>query len=160
MIRIGLAGPQDGDAVAGLYAEAGYGAGVQPDDTVIVATIEAMLVGVVRLCPEEGVVVLRGMQVRAEYQRQGIGARMLAACLPHLIGMEAFCLPYSHLERFYAAAGFVRAQDASLPAFLAQRLGAYRARGQDVIAMRGQAVDVGWTGPREAASPSARSNTR
>lgn len=136
MIRIGLAGPQDGDAVAGLYAEAGYGAGLQPDDTVIVARSEALLVGVVRLCPEEGVMVLRGMQVRAEYQRQGIGARMLAACLPHLAEVETFCLPYAHLEGFYAAAGFARAENAALPDILAQRLAAYRIRGQDVIAMR------------------------
>ena len=136
LIRIEMAGSQDGEAIAALYAEAGYGAAVQADDTVIVARNEAMLVGVLRLCPEEGVMVLRGMQVRLEYQRQGVGARMLAACLPHLAGTEAFCLPYAHLDGFYAAAGFARAENPALPGFLARRLDAYRARGQDVIAMR------------------------
>ncbi|MGG7604173.1 GNAT family N-acetyltransferase [Massilia sp. BKSP1R2A-1] len=130
------AGPQDRDAIAGLYAEAGYGAALGADDTVIVAKAGATLAGVVRLCAEEGVTVLRGMQVRAACQGQGIGARLLAACVPHMAKNATFCLPYTHLEHFYAAAGFARVHGAALPAILNQRLAAYRERGQDVIAMR------------------------
>ncbi len=135
-VAILAAGPQDCEAIAGLYREAGYGASVQADDTVIVAKAGAVLVGVVRLCPEEGVTVLRGMQVRTSFQGQGIGMRLLDACAPHLAKTEAFCLPYSHLERFYAAAGFARVHGGGLPGFLGQRLAAYRERGQAVIAMR------------------------
>ncbi len=133
---IHAAGPQDRDAIADLYREAGYGASVGADDTVIVAKAGAVLVGVVRLCPEEGVLVLRGMQVRTSFQGQGIGRRLLDACVPHMTKTEAYCLPYSHLERFYAAAGFARVHGGGLPGFLADRLAAYRERAQDVMAMR------------------------
>ena len=70
------AGPQDREAVATLYAEAGYGAPLGAGDTVIVAKAGAALVGVVRLCFEEGVTVLRGMQVRQAHRGQGIGVRL------------------------------------------------------------------------------------
>lgn len=130
------AGPQDRDAISRLYAEAGYGAAPGTDDTVIVAKLGATLVGVVRLCPEDGVTVLRGMQVSKAYQGQGIGARLLAACAPHMAESETFCLPYTHLENFYATAGFARVHGPGLPGFLANRLAAYRGRGQDVMAMR------------------------
>ena len=102
----------------------------------IVAKLGATLVGVARLCPEEGVTVLRGMQVSKAFQGQGIGARLLAACVPHMAQSDTFCLPYTHLEHFYAAAGFAPINGAGLPGFLAQRLAAYRGRGQDVMAMR------------------------
>lgn len=128
--------PLDAQAIATLYADAGYGAAVGAQDTVLVAKQGAALLGVVRLCLEDGIVVLRGMQVRRECQGQGIGARLLAACEAHMAGTETFCLPYTHLERFYATAGFVRVGAGALPDFLAQRLATYRARGQDVIAMR------------------------
>lgn len=135
-IDILAAAAPDRDAIAPLYAEAGYGAAPGTDDTVIVAKAGATLLGVVRLCPEEGVTVLRGMQVGKANQGQGIGARLLAACLPHMARTDCFCLPYTHLENFYAAAGFVPVHGAGLPGFLAERLAAYRGRGQDVIAMR------------------------
>ncbi|GAB3383053.1 GNAT family N-acetyltransferase [Massilia agri] len=135
-IDILAARPLDRDAIARLYAEAGYGAVPGADDTVIVAKLGATLVGVARLCPEEGVTVLRGMQVSKAFQGQGIGARLLAACVPHMAQSDTFCLPYTHLEHFYAAAGFAPIHGAGLPGFLAQRLAAYRGRGQDVMAMR------------------------
>jgi GNAT superfamily N-acetyltransferase len=126
----------DAQAIATLYADAGYGAAVGAQDTVFVARQGTLLLGVVRLCLEDGVVVLRGLQVRREFQGQGIGARLLAACEAHLGSAETFCLPYTRLERFYGAAGFARVGAGALPDFLARRLAAYRAREQDVIAMR------------------------
>lgn len=135
-IEIAVAAPGELAGVASLYAAAGYGAPVGAADTVIVARLIGRVVGAVRLCPEDGVTVLRGMQVERAFQRQGLGARLLAACLPHLAGREAFCLPYAHLARFYAAAGFETVDAPALPAFLASRLAGYRAGGQDVIAMR------------------------
>lgn len=137
-IEIAVAGSADGASVAQLYAEAGYGAAVDPSDTVVVARLPGTVVGVVRLCPEQGVTVLRGMQIRAPYRRQGLGARLLAACLPQLEQEqeEAFCLPYRHLAGFYGGAGFETVGSAVLPAFLAARMAGYRAAGQDIIAMR------------------------
>ncbi|BDT60294.1 hypothetical protein MasN3_37880 [Massilia varians] len=138
MIEICEASPLDVAGVVELYREAGYGAPVQPGDALIVAKAAGRVVGVVRLCSEEQVTVLRGMQVNQDFQRQGIGSRMLAACRPYLDRQQAFCLPYSHLVDFYSAARFEVVQSAELPDFLAHRLASYLAEGQQVLAMRRQ----------------------
>lgn len=136
MIDICEASRQDRQDVAELYKEAGYGAAVQPGDTVIVAKAAGRVVGAVRLCAEEQVTVLRGMQVKEAFQRQGIGFMLLRACQPYLEQEVAFCLPYTHLVSFYSAADFQVVSGEKLPAFLAQRLASYLAGGQQVLAMR------------------------
>ncbi len=135
-IEVRRAGNQDLEGIEALYAEAGYGGGIGAADTVFVATDAGRTVGVVRLCPEHGVTVLRGMQVDAGWQRRGIGSLLLQACRAQLDQGPAFCLPYVHLDGFYGAAGFEAADAGRLPPFLAARLATYLARGQDVIAMR------------------------
>lgn len=135
-MNIAVASSSDLADIAALYAEAGYGAPVDPADTVLVAKDEAHLIGVVRLCPEHGVTVLRGMQIRSAYQRQGIGAQLVAACRPYLDQHPSYCLPYAHLQPFYGAAGFTLADNADLPDFLAKRLASYLTNGQAVIAMQ------------------------
>ncbi|HEX8785991.1 MAG TPA: GNAT family N-acetyltransferase [Telluria sp.] len=136
MIEIAEASASGRQAVAQLYAQAGYGAPIEAGDRVMVATLEGQLVGAVRLCCEHGVMVLRGMQVRNGFQRLGIGSRLLEACLPWLDRGVVFCLPYAHLTGFYGAAGFEVLGADGLPAFLAQRLDRYLAQGQNVVAMR------------------------
>jgi predicted N-acetyltransferase YhbS len=126
----------DLDRIAAFYRTAGYGGGVSADDITLAATTEGRIVGAVRLCKEAGVTVLRGMQVDAAFQRQGIGRKLLRHCLPHLEGGVAYCLPYAHLAAFYGEAGFVPASPAMLPPFLAERLAGYLRKGQKVIAMR------------------------
>ncbi|NYE60177.1 N-acetylglutamate synthase-like GNAT family acetyltransferase [Duganella sp. 1224] len=135
-MKITHATPSDHAAIAAFYAEAGYGAALDPADMVIIAEENGQLIGAVRLCAEHGVTVLRGMQIRRDHQRQGIGTRLLAACLPHLNQREAYCLPYAHLASFYGTAGFAMVDSAALPDFLAARLASYLAKGQEVIAMR------------------------
>jgi GNAT superfamily N-acetyltransferase len=123
----------DGLAQVGeFYKAAGYGGGVSEDDVTLAAKSGGRMVGVVRLCTEEGVVVLRGMQVAPAFQRQGV----LGRCIPYLEQGVAYCLPYEHLVRFYGQAGFTPAAPEELPAFLARRLAAYIASGQRVLAMR------------------------
>ncbi len=67
--------------------------------------------GIVRLCVEDGVHVLRSMQVREGVQRQGVG-RALLQRFAELLGSrgvtDCWCMPYAHLEGFYGAGGFVR----------------------------------------------------
>lgn len=135
-MKIGIATPSDYEDIAALYAEAGYGAAVDPSDLIIVAKSDRQLEGVVRLCEEHGVTVLRGMQIRSAAQRQGIGAQMLAACRPYLDQRESYCLPYSHLVSFYCVAGFAVVDGAGLPDFLSRRLASYVSEGKDVIVMR------------------------
>ncbi|MFC5547336.1 GNAT family N-acetyltransferase [Massilia aerilata] len=122
--------------VRAFYEEAGYGGGVLDIDRVFAATTDGRIVGVVRLCEEEGVIVLRGMHVAAACQRQGIGRALLARCVPWLERGEAFCLPYARLAGFYGEAGFTPAPPETLPRFLAERLDGYRSKGQGVLAMR------------------------
>ncbi len=45
---IGIAAPSDYEDIAALYAEAGYGAAVDPADLVIAAKLDAQLAGVGR----------------------------------------------------------------------------------------------------------------
>jgi N-acetylglutamate synthase-like GNAT family acetyltransferase len=134
-VKITQAIASDMPAVRGLYAEAGYGAAINPSDIVMVAKFDDQLTGVVRLCTEEGVTVLRGMQIRPMFHRQGIGTQLLRACEPFLDQHISFCLPYTYLLGFYGQAGFNVAEAADLPAFLVQRLSSYTAQGKDILAM-------------------------
>jgi len=136
MFGIGVV-PESGLAqVRAFYGQAGYGGGVSALDTVLAASAGDRVLGAVRLCEEHGVIVLRGMFVAADAQRQGIGLALLAACLPWLDRGESFCLPYDHLVGFYSAAGFEPVPAEMLPPFLHARLTSYLEKGQRVLGMR------------------------
>lgn len=134
-IDIALAGVTELAEVNAFYRQCGYGAVASDAERVFIARAGQQLVGAVRLCVEQGVTVLRGMQVHPDFQRQGIGANLLVACTPFLDERAAFCLPYTHLLSFYARAGFVEIAADALPEFLAARLASYQGRGQQVLAM-------------------------
>src|SRR6266496_5491881 len=109
MSEVTVASTSELPEVAAFYATCGYGGGISQADTVLVSRICGQLVGVVRLCPQEGVVVLRGMQVHPAFRRQGVGSRLLSACIPFLNAGRTFCLDRkstrlnsSHVEISYA----------------------------------------------------------
>jgi GNAT superfamily N-acetyltransferase len=135
MPNISAVAISDYPKVAELYRECGYRGGITAADTAIAAMVGGDVVGAVRLCPEGGVTVLRGMQVRAAFQRQGIGSALLRACVPHLNSGAAYCLPYSHLTAFYGSVGFFVADQAVLPQFLQDRQSGYISSGIKTIAM-------------------------
>ena len=112
-----------------FYADRGYSGGIGPDDAVLLAERTAELVGIVRLVPEQGVTLLRGMQVHPSVQRQGIGKQLLASVADVLGRQACFCIPYAHLVEFYAGIGFVTIPPTNAPAFLRQRLEGYQRRG-------------------------------
>ena len=62
MSEVTVASTSELPEVAAFYATCGYGGGISQADTVLISRICGQLVGVVRLCPQEGIVVLRGMQ--------------------------------------------------------------------------------------------------
>ena len=136
MINISIAPTNQFDDVRSLYARSGYTGGIADNDLVLIATDGGQVVGAVRLCPEGGVTVLRGMQVREGFQRRGIGARLLSACIPFLDKGTAYCLPYTHLVDFYLSAGFTIVGQSELPGFLSHRLASYITEGQNLLAMR------------------------
>ncbi|MGD1920056.1 MAG: GNAT family N-acetyltransferase [Pleurocapsa sp.] len=112
-----------------------YDGGVKQKDRVFLANINNELAGVVRLCPEMNVLVLRGMQVLPEFQGQGIGTKLLKSCNDYLGQQPCYCIPWSHLHSFYGQIGFQIISPAELPDFSAQRLKRYIARNMNVIPM-------------------------
>lgn len=112
------------DEVRKHYEACGYGGGVDDSDRVAIATAE-QLIGSVRICRENGLLVLRRMQVRKEFQRQGIGLAMLKFLKSEMDMVDCYCLPYKHLLNFYGAIGFKEVPKAEAPEFLAMRLDKY-----------------------------------
>lgn len=131
-----LATPAQRLEAQAFYDLCGYaGTEIAPHDRVLLARRGDQLVGIVRLCPENGFCCLRGMQVLPDYRRLGIGSQLLGYLLP-LIGEEpCLSLPFRHLERFYGQIGLQRLALADLPGVLQQRMQAYQTLGIDVIAM-------------------------
>jgi predicted N-acetyltransferase YhbS len=119
-----------------FYETAGYGGGVSGADVTLAARRGGQLVGAVRLCTENGVLVLRGMQVAQAFQGMGIGRALLDHCVRYLDQATAYCLPYDHLARFYGSIGFDVVPPESLPASLATRLAGYLHANRPVLAMR------------------------
>lgn len=128
-------GPERDEAVAFLRRE-GYTSDVSLADHVFVATVGGELAGVVRLSTEHGVLVLRGMRVRSDLQRKGIGSHLLTRLKDAIAGDLCYCIPFGWLLSFYGSIGFEEVAESSAPAFLAERLQRYRQKGLDVVIMR------------------------
>jgi GNAT superfamily N-acetyltransferase len=141
-IEVGLARAEDMSRALDFYAERRYGGGIGPEDVLLVAERNAELIGIVRLTAEEGVVVLRGMQVHPKFQRQGIGKKLLAAVAQELEGRDCFCIPYAHLVGFYRGIGFHVIEPAQAPTFLRLRLECYQNRGdgKEYLIMRREGI--------------------
>jgi N-acetylglutamate synthase-like GNAT family acetyltransferase len=129
LIEVRRATADDTPRVVNFYAERRYGGEIRPEDAMLLAERDGELVGIVRLAAEEGVVVLRGMQVHPRFQRQGIGKRLLATAAQELDGRDCFCIPYAHLVGFYGGIGFHAIEPTKAPAFLRLRLERYQNRG-------------------------------
>jgi GNAT superfamily N-acetyltransferase len=142
LIEVRRAMAEDISRAGNFYAEGGYGGGIRPEDSVLLAEHGGELVGIVRLTAEEGVVVLRGMQVDPRFQRHGIGKRLLATVAQELDGRGCFCIPYAHLVGFYSGIGFRPIEPAKAPTFLRLRLKRYQDRGdgKEYLIMRRQGV--------------------
>ena len=128
MITIRSAEDRDLERVRAFYRASAYAGEVAAADRVVMAEEGNCIVGLVRLVRESGVVVLRGMRVAPDQQRQGIGARMLATVDQVLRTEACYCIAYQHLLAFYGRIGFQELGPAAAPPFLAQRLNDYRAR--------------------------------
>lgn len=127
--------------VAAFYRRCGYAGGISTSDTALAAMTGGRVVAAVRLCRECGVTVLRGMQVLPEFQRQGIGLKLLAACIPWLDRGTAYCLPYAHLAAFYGTVGFTTGHQVPVPHFLQDRQARYAESGLGTIVMSRMAPD-------------------
>ncbi len=138
-----LAGREDRGSVAAFYASVGYGCPLAHNDRVAVAEDKGQLLAAVRLCREEGALVLRGMSVARDRQGQGLGTRLLEFAGRHLGAEPCWCLPHDHLVDFYSRAGFQVCDPLKAPPFLADRLEAYTRKGLAVVIMRRPAGGAG-----------------
>ncbi len=106
------------------------------------------LAGVVRVAPEHGTLVLRGMQVAAPWRGRGIGKQLLQVVATWLGERQCYCVPYAHLTQFYGQIGFADEASVGVPEFLASRVDDYRKRGLDVRLMV-RLLRAGLDGPVE-----------
>jgi GNAT superfamily N-acetyltransferase len=135
-IRTREARPDELAWIAEFYRANGYRPAIGRDDLVMVAMQGEELCGAVRLCREQGVLVLRGMRVAEPLRRRGIGTQLLAAAEQLIGGRACFCIAHRHLEPFYGRIGFSGADEGRAPSFLVQRCAAYqRDHGLDVVIM-------------------------
>jgi N-acetylglutamate synthase-like GNAT family acetyltransferase len=110
---------------------------IGPSDVIIVAENKEVLCGVVRLCKENEVLVLRGMRVGDGMRKQGIGTGLLEAVEAVINERECFCIPHRYLCSFYGHIGFRKIETSEAPSFLRERCAEYRHKyGLDVIIMR------------------------
>lgn len=95
------------------------------------------IVGQVRLVRENGILLLRGMQVKGEFQFLGIGTRLIQM-LEKDIGNEiCYCIPYGWLEKFYSQIGFQIVDDfMAVPQWLSERFEKYLEQNQEFVLMR------------------------
>jgi len=135
-IQIRSAKIEEFELVLNFYKQVGYLGGLCHDDRVVVAMDGGQLVAAGRLSIEKETLVLRGMQVDPEYQRQGIG-RVILNQLIDMIDMDCYCIPHRYLENFYKSVGFSGLVDGpAAPTFLTTRLATYIDMGFDVILMK------------------------
>ena len=125
-MEIRKARPKDFDNIARFYRETGYTPEIHCEDDFWVAKDMGELLGVARLCEENGFLVLRGMQVATEKQRTGIGTALLNIITSYTGSRECYCIPYQELVSFYNQGGFIEVDPAGCPAFLADRAARYR----------------------------------
>lgn len=135
-VTIRIAGAEDHPRARAAYEAWDYHGGILPDDTVFLAERDGELIGIVRLTVEHGVRMLRGMWIKPEVRREGVGSQLLDALVAELRGKECACVPFSHLVGFYGQGGFVEQGEESAPAFLRERIARYRGKGLSVTFMR------------------------
>ena len=118
--------PDAFNSAQNFYQSVGYLDRIQPGSFVVAARDKGRIVGVVRLCREENVQILRGMMLAPSVQRQGLGSRMLQVLKSGLDAQGCYCLPHDWLEGFYGQIGFHRLPEDQLPPHLHERLLRYR----------------------------------
>lgn len=123
------------DLVVTFLRNEGYKEAIQEADQVFAAWNECEVIGAVRLAVENGVTVLRGMRVRHDLRRNGIGTLLLHKLAESLGSQTCYCIPYGWLLEFYARIGFEKIGPDQTPDFLRDRLTNYRDRGLNVEVM-------------------------
>lgn len=142
-IRVTVAHADDREAVARLYAETAYTPHLGGTETLLIAELDGAPIGVLRLVDEYGQLVLRGMRVKAPFQRRGIGTSLLIHAQTEIGARSCYCLPFAHLVTFYSTICFRPVSDQFLPQFLLARAERYRSKGESIAPMFRDAGIIG-----------------
>ena len=133
----------DMPAIQSFYNLCGYTGPVNSDDDMVIAFEGFEIVGVVRLVSEQGVSILRGMNIREDRQRCGIGSKMLQE-FKRMIEKRKVAQVYlicgPHLETYYRQIDFIKVDSIdSIPGFLVDRMKGYQAKyGPQIILRRSE----------------------
>lgn len=135
-VEVRRANEMDLEQVNIFYKRAGYSHDATDSDIIFICESGSTIIGTVRIVFENGEYVLRGMQIAPEFQGRGIGSHLLSEMKPVLRDLKktCYCVPYSHLEKFYGQIGFQKTTEG--PRFLEERVAKYNSTGMDVILMR------------------------
>jgi GNAT superfamily N-acetyltransferase len=132
-MRIRFAHADELDRVERFYRGTRYDGGVLASDRIVLLELGNRIAGAYRLAAEGGVLVLRGMRVSPELRGHGLGRLLLTVLVT--LREPCHCVPHAHLQPFYGRVGFSPLPRGQGPAFLQDRIRAYRARGLDVVLM-------------------------
>ncbi len=119
-----------------FYSSVGYYSEIQPDDIVFSAKDDDKIIGIVRIAPEEGTLVLRGMMIAESHQRKGIGTMMIKRLEQSIGERDCFCIPHAWLEGFYGQIGFKKIEDGLAPIHLQARIKENRKKYPHLIMMK------------------------
>lgn len=111
-----------------FYEKMGKSHRAREEDLFFVAFENQEILGTVRYCVEKNTSVLRSMFVHIDYQKRGIGKKILLEFEKYLIKNKisnTYCLPYPHLEGFYSLVGFKKIDPNDGPVFLKERMARY-----------------------------------
>lgn len=121
--------------VQDFYHTVGYLKKIEEGDRIIGAISQNHIIGAARITREEGFFVLRGVQIALNFQRQGIGTRILNAVNSLIEHDICWCIPYQWLESFYNQIGFKKVAESQAPLFLQKRIAEMRKTHSQVIMM-------------------------
>ncbi len=136
MVNLRVVWGPDVERVNAFYADSGSGTRADPADVVLVAEDGGDVVGAVRLCTESGHLVLRGMIVRQDRQRKGIGRQILVRLEELTEGRDCYLIGHDYLAAFYGSIGFVPVPAHEAPRHLQERQRVYLERGLPEVIMK------------------------
>jgi len=119
-----------------FYKSVGYHSDWSSTERAFCSLINNEVIGAVKVESRHGVSILRGMYLAEPIRNKGYGSKFIQFIEPILNKTTSFCMPFTHLEQFYAQVGFKKIQMQQLPLFLQKRFASYESDGYKIIAMQ------------------------
>ena len=118
-----------------FYVEQGYHSDWSTIERAFVAMGNNNIIGSVKVEKSNGISILRGMYISNEFQGRNLGTQLIKHIEPILNETISYCMPFSHLEKFYAQIGFIKVNLCKYPDYLRQRYRSYEKEGYKIIPM-------------------------